>query len=63
MDSILVSITDFRRHAGSYIDKLVLGQSFLIIRDSKPIAQLVPYRQPNGIKSKKVFAAKILTKA
>lgn len=36
----IVSITDFRRNAGAYIDKLAYAGPFIIIRDGKVVGQL-----------------------
>jgi len=38
----LVSITDFRRNAGRYLNQLSQGRSFVIVRDSVPIGTLIP---------------------
>ncbi len=49
MDSTIISITNFRRNAGNYLDQLELGNSFTIIRDSAPVAKLVPVtNQPSA---------------
>ena len=36
----LVAITDFRRNAGSYINKLNSLGSFFLTKDGKPVAQV-----------------------
>lgn len=38
-----VTFTEFRRHASTLLTEVEQGQTVIIVRHSKPIAELVPY--------------------
>ncbi len=40
-----VSIRDLRNHGGDVVDRVVAGESLLITRSGKPVAELRPLRQ------------------
>ena len=43
MDAIIVSITDFRRNAGAYINRAV---PITIVRDSQVVGSFIPNKEP-----------------
>ena len=55
----LVSTTDFRRNAGSYLDKLAQGQSFIIIRGNTPLGTLTPLPNASTHNTRKADIEKI----
>lgn len=38
----LVSVTDFRRNAGSYLDRIHAVGSYVLVRDGIPLVKMVP---------------------
>ena len=38
-----VTFTEFRRHASTLLTEVEQGKSIIIMRHSKPIAELIPY--------------------
>ena len=38
-----VTFTEFRRHASTFLTEVEEGKSIIIMRHSKPIAELIPY--------------------
>lgn len=38
-----VTFTEFRRHASSLLTEVERGQTVIIVRHSKPIAELIPF--------------------
>lgn len=38
-----VQFTDFRNNSKEYFDKIENGQSFIIIKRGKPVAQITPF--------------------
>ncbi len=38
-----VTFTEFRRHASTFLTEVEQGKSIIIMRHSKPIAELIPY--------------------
>lgn len=55
----LVSITDFRRKAGGYLDRLAQGQSFIILRDNLPLATVTPVKKLLPINTRQADIEKI----
>jgi antitoxin (DNA-binding transcriptional repressor) of toxin-antitoxin stability system len=42
-----VSFTDFRKQASHWMTAVESGETLIIIRHGKPIAEIAPYRQAN----------------
>ena len=45
----IVSLRELRENTGSYIDQIEKGQSFVVMRKSKPIFRLSPVDSDEGI--------------
>jgi prevent-host-death family protein len=41
-----VTFTEFRKQASSILTKVEQGQSFVIIRHGRPVAEVMPYKAP-----------------
>lgn len=39
----IVTFTEFRRHASTLLTEVEQGQTVIIVRHSKPIAELIPF--------------------
>ena len=45
----LVSITDFRRNAGAYLDRINSVGSYVLVRDGTPIVKITPIKKESVI--------------
>ena len=40
-----LQFTDFRNHSKEYFDKIEHGESYIIIKKGKPVAQITPFNE------------------
>ena len=38
-----IPVTDFRKNASSFIDEVEHGETFILIRRGKPVAEIIPF--------------------
>jgi len=55
-----VSIRDLRNHGGKVVDRVALGESVIIARDGKPVAELHPIRKPSVTLAQAIRSRKAL---
>ncbi|MBI3955789.1 type II toxin-antitoxin system prevent-host-death family antitoxin [Candidatus Gottesmanbacteria bacterium] len=53
----LVSITDFRRNAGSYLDRIHSVGSYVLVRDGTPIVKVTPIKKADTLSTKDKLSA------
>ena len=41
-----ITFTEFRKQASGILTKVEQGQSFVIIRHGRPVAEMMPYQMP-----------------
>jgi prevent-host-death family protein len=43
-----ITFTEFRRQASGLLTQVEAGQRFVIIRHGRPVAEVIPYREPEA---------------
>jgi prevent-host-death family protein len=43
-----VSFTEFRSHASGYLTQVEQGESYLVMRHGRPVAEICPVRNPES---------------
>lgn len=57
-----VTFTEFRSHASGLIDEVERGETLVVIRHGRPIAEILPYVKHTGEPSWKRQALRLTTK-
>jgi len=50
-----VTIRDLRNHGGDVVDRVLAGESMVVTRSGKPVAELRPVRRP-GVRAGELLA-------
>lgn len=43
-----ISFTDFRNHASGYITAVEHGETLILLRNGRPIAEIIPFSEPQA---------------
>jgi len=54
-----ISFTDFRKKASSFITEVEHGETLVILRQGKPVAEIIPYKRRHGNARGPVYKLKV----